>query len=230
MPCIFRSVTFWSQAFPIFLHYKYTQFETRNMSDQESDAVFLKLHEKYAPVVEKLTLQLRGFYLKNAQLCSTRDEMLPEPYMRWAKKTQDDVPTIFAPGQAREIVARSLPPNVTFDQVFADWTEKPLGAASIGEVHRARLVDGQEVAVKVMFPGIERRFRGDLKTIIRFCELAMPQHVAPMKEIEKQFVTEFDYVGEAQNLLTVGNNLSCSEWKDKVVVPMPISNLCSKVE
>jgi predicted unusual protein kinase regulating ubiquinone biosynthesis (AarF/ABC1/UbiB family) len=48
---------------------------------------------------------------------------------------------------------------------------------------------GQAVAVKLLVPGIEERFRSDIKTFKRFCELAMPQHVSAFAEIEKQFLT-----------------------------------------
>ena len=69
-----------------------------------------------------------------------------------------------------------------------------MGAASIGQVHRATLKpSGRRVVVKVQYPGIEQKFRSDLTTTLHFCQLAMPQHVRPMREIEKQFVTEFDY-------------------------------------
>ena len=50
----------------------------------------------------------------------------------------------------------------------------------------------------MQYPGIEAMFRSDIGTTISFCKLAMKQHVKPMREIEKQFVTEFDYLGEAR--------------------------------
>lgn len=121
------------------------------------------------------------------------------------------VPTAFAPGQARTIVEQSL--GKPLEEVFSMWNDIPRGAASIGQVvqpfdvlanfskvHQAILLDGREVAVKVQFPRIENRFRSDLKTIKRFCTMALPQHVQPLEEIEKQFLTEFDYSLEADNL------------------------------
>ena len=76
------------------------------------------------------------------------------------------------------------------------WDETPIGVASIGTVHAATLstkYGGADVVIKVQAPGIERRFRADIKTCIDFCKLAMPQHAPPLREIEKQFLTEFDY-------------------------------------
>ena len=85
------------------------------------------------------------------------------------------VPTEFGPGQAREIVAKAL--GRPLSEVFASFDDTPMGVASIGEAHRATLLDGREVVVKVMMNGIEEKFRADLATIIAFCKLAQPQHV-----------------------------------------------------
>lgn len=60
----------------------------------------------------------------------------------------------------------------------------------LGQVHKARLKsNGKIVAVKILVPGIENRFRSDINTIRSFCQLAMPQHVTAFNEIEKQFCT-----------------------------------------
>lgn len=71
------------------------------------------------------------------------------------------------------------------------------------------LLDGREVAVKVQFPRIEEQFRSDLKTIKTFCAMALPQHVQPLEETEKQFMTEFDYALEANNLERYKNSAIC---------------------
>jgi len=142
-------------------------------------------------------------------------------------RTQDAVPSPFAPGEARAAVERSLGRRI--DEVFATWDEAPMGAASIGQVHRATLRgSGKRVVVKVQYPGIEAKFRNDLSTTIDFCKLAMKQHVRPMQEIEKQFVTEFDYLGEAANMLEIGANMEAGGWSGKIVVPRPVLPLCTK--
>eukprot|EP00937_MAST-01D_sp_MAST-1D-sp2_P006866 g6866.t1 len=221
-----RSTKFWYEVFPIYLHYRYNQWAVRDMPEVEEAASWQALHNKYAPIAKDICLDLRGFYLKNAQLLSVlSDDFIPPQYMTWFKEMQDRAPTPFAPGEAREIVERSL--GAPVEELFATWEDEPCGCASIGQCHRATLKDGTAVAVKVMAPGIEQRFRSDLKTTIRFCELAMPQHVSPMKEIEKQFVTEFDYVLEAQNLQLVHDNIM-PKWGGRVCVPRPISGMCTR--
>jgi aarF domain-containing kinase len=149
---------------------------------------------------------MRGFYLKQAQLLSTRHDFVPKEYMKWIKDTQDNVPSELGPGEAKTYVAKLLKEelNLDFDDVFDEWEETALGIASIGEVHKCRLKKtGQVVALKFQFPGMEQRFRADIRTLKAFCELAMPQHVSGFKEIEKQFTTEFDYRKEAENCKNV---------------------------
>ena len=65
-----------------------------------------------------------------------------------------------------------------------EWIEeKPLGSASIGQVHRARLRgSGREVAVKVQYPAVEELFRGDIATIRTFCQIAQPEHLSVLDE------------------------------------------------
>lgn len=103
-----------------------------------------------------------------------------------------------------------------------------MGTASIGQTHHAILHSGQQVAVKIQHPEAERNFRADIRTIKQFCQLAQPQHAPYLNEIEKQFMSEFNYVVEAQNLLQIKANLQRSPWAKKVVVPMPVLPLCTR--
>jgi len=127
--------------------------------------------------------------------------------MKWVKDTQDNVPSEFKEGEVKEYCREVLlkENNLVFDEIFSEWDDKPLGVASIGQVHRARLrSDGREVAVKLQLPGIEHRFRSDIQTLKSFCWLAMPQHYSAFNEIEKQFLT-----GTTDNArLCSRNNLS----------------------
>lgn len=86
---------------------------------------------------------------------------------------------------------------------------------------------GEEVAVKIQLPDIEKCFRADIATITDFCQLALPQFVPTFAEIEKQFCTEFDYEGEAKNLNTI-RELVLPRWGHAVCVPKPHLDLCSQ--
>lgn len=58
-----------------------------------------------------------------------------------------------------------------------------------------------------MFPNVEEMFRSDIKTLKDFCALAQPEHLVMLKEVEKQFLTEFDFREEAKNLELVRDNM-----------------------
>lgn len=227
-----RSFTFWKGIFPIYAHYRFYQFLNQNkiISDEDADKHYEKLHELYSEPVKDIVYSMRGMYLKNAQIMSVQDDFVPKAYMRWVKDTQDNVPSEFKGSEAKEYLRGKMKEELglDFDDVFSHWDDKPLGVASIGEVHRATLKSTNEVvAVKILCPNMEQRFRSDLATIKSFCKLAMPQHVSGMDEIEKQFVTEFDYSLECKNLTEVRNAM-LDRWGSKVVIPRPVEELCSK--
>jgi aarF domain-containing kinase len=222
-----RSLYFWRKAFPIYLHYRAAQLymERLELSDEEQDAEYEKLHDKYAPEVFDIVLELKGFYVKLAQTGSTRPDVLPKQYLERAAKLQDDAPSKPVE-EIRVIIEQSYGKPV--DQVFKSIDPKPLGAASIGQAHRAVLLDGQEVAVKVQHPDAETFFRWDIKTIQDFCRYFQPAHLPYLVEVEKQFMTEFNYVEEAKNLDTVRSNIAKSPYAAKVAIPEPMMELCTK--
>ena len=237
-----RSVTFWYHAFPVWAQYRAVQWRNRDLAkigvpswtgltlgDADADAAYERLHERHALKVRDLVFDMRGFYFKNAQLLSTRDDFVPRQYLEWCKLTQDQAPAEMAPGQA-EAIARAKLAEAGHPDAFEWWEEEPCGVASIGQVHRARLArryGGKDVVVKVQAPGIERKFRSDIRTCIDFCRLAMPQHVPPLEEIERQFLTEFDYREEAKNLEEVRRNVM-PRWSKKVEIPAPVRQLCTR--
>jgi aarF domain-containing kinase len=223
-----RSLFFWRKAFPIYLHYRAAQvlMERRGLSDAEQDAEYARLHEKYAPEVFGIVLELKGFYIKLAQLGSTRPDVLAEPYLSRAAQLQDD-----APSKPLEeicaIIERSYGRPV--GEVFEHIDTKPLGVASIGQAHRAVLKgSGQEVAVKVQHPDAETFFRWDIKTIQDFCRFFQPEHLPYLVEVEKQFMTEFNYFEEGRNLALIRSNLAKSPYADKVAIPAPRLDMCTK--
>lgn len=228
-----RSARFWVQVFPIFLHYKWTQHVTcmdfslngRTPIDEAvADKHWNCLHQKYAARVHGIMTDMGGFYFKTGQLLSTRDDFVPPEYLSFFKQLQDAAPP--RPFEhVKSVIEREIGREMR--AVFKEFEETACGAASIGQVHRAVLRNGLEVAVKVMYPGVEQMFRSDLKTVKDFCSLAMPQHLPALDEIERQFVTEFDYRKEGANLNEVANNLS-GIWDHVAVVPHAHLHMCTK--
>lgn len=217
-----RSFRFWKGMVPIYAHYKFVEYQVKDCKDPVAiSQAYAPLHVRYSPRVEKLALDLKGFYFKLAQIMSTRDDFLPDTYLDWTKKLQDKSPSVISSDEVKAIVEESL--KVKVDDLFSEWDDEPIGAASIGQVHRARMRGtGEEVAVKVQYPGIEQKFRSDIETVELFCKYLMPQNTAFFSEIKKQFATEFDARGEAENLQLVHDNIHRSGWDRYVEVPEPL--------
>ena len=194
---LYRSLSFYSLAIPKYIVYRYHSWR------QSPDHVWDELdRETSKQGVEKL-LELQGFYIKCGQLCASNiGNAFPPIWIETMGVCQDQ-----APSQPYSVIRDVVASELDFDKTFQSFDPVPIGSASIGQVHRAVLKDGTRVVVKVCYPTVERRYRGDVRTIKLFAKLAQPVHVPPLEELEKQFETEFDYKEEARNLELVRNNL-----------------------
>ena len=78
-----RCLTFWVVVLPIHGHYQWVDWSTKKMPYETRAARFEPLHDKYSPVVRDAALSIRGFYLKSAQMMSTREDFVPPQYLEW---------------------------------------------------------------------------------------------------------------------------------------------------
>ena len=126
------------------------------------------MHLRGANRILDTSAALGGTLIKACQFASTRPDILPTPYVESLSKLQDRVPPhpwSEIAGVIRQELGRE--PNEIFE-----WIEtEPVAAASIAQVHRARLYDGREVAVKVQYPGIENIIDTDLTVLQRIVAL-----------------------------------------------------------
>ncbi|KDO31075.1 hypothetical protein SPRG_19598 [Saprolegnia parasitica CBS 223.65] len=223
-----RSLYFYTKAMPAYIHYRSKQVyinDVLQLSQDEQDAHYEELHDLYAPTLYDVVLHLKGFYVKLAQIGSTRHDFLPKQYLDRCKILQSDAPSK-PMDEIVGIIERSFGKPIS--EIFLSIDTKPLGAASIGQVHKAKLLDGTTVVVKVQFPEAEHHFRNDIGTIKTFCKLAQPEQLPFLNEVEKQFMTEFDYRREAANLAEVRANIAASPYASRFVVPAPYPELCTK--
>ena len=107
--------------------------------------------------------ELGPTYIKLGQALSTRPDLIPLDFIEELSKLQDKVPSRPYTEIAATIEAEVGEP---VSEVFADFDEKPLAAASIGQVHRAILHEGDEVAVKVQHSGIKQMVEVDLEIML----------------------------------------------------------------
>lgn len=198
------------------------------LSDTDANAEYAKLHDYFSPIIEKQVWEQRGFYIKHAQFLSTRDDFVPEKYLEWCKKVQDQAPTKLEKGEALKIAEESLR-GTKYENAIEYWEETPIGVASIGAVHRCRLRgESKTCVVKVQAPEVENRFRNDVDTMIFFLRLFQPQHVPPLKEVQRNFLNEFDYRIEAENLREMKRLIEDGKFSDRVKIPEPKVEMCSK--
>jgi ubiquinone biosynthesis protein len=197
-------------------------FLTRDGAADLLDAI----HERSARRFVEVSLEHGGAFLKVGQLLSARADVMPEAWIRALEPLQDSATPI--PGElAEKIVERELKRPLT--DVFASFDATPLAAASIGQVHRARLLDGTEVAVKVQRPGIGDRIRVDLLLLDTFVKsmassLGDVDYQTVLTEIRTMVLAELDYVREARITKSVFDSLAHHEG---IAAPEPVLELCS---
>ncbi|HLN93485.1 MAG TPA: AarF/ABC1/UbiB kinase family protein [Thermoanaerobaculia bacterium] len=183
--------------------------------------------EAVPPKAEELARDLERLgptFIKLGQLLSTRADLLPVAYIDALARLQDDVePFSFA--EVERIVTEELGARIS--KAFAEFDAAPLAAASLGQVHRAVLRDGRVVAVKVQRPGVREQIADDLDAFTEIAQLLdkhleaghLYQFEKVVEEFRKSILRELDYRREAQNLVTLSENLA--EF-DRIVVPSPI--------
>lgn len=176
-------------------------------------------------VLCKILTELGPFYVKLGQLLSTRPDLLPPSYIEALSTLQSQVPPVPWPvleSQLTEDLGRPL------DQVFSDISAVPIAAGSIGQVHRARLLGGEEVALKIQRPGIEAIVEQDITLIKGIAELVGLSEfgktydvVRLAGEFTQTVQAELNFRTEARYTDTLRQNLSQSDWFDpqKIVIP-----------
>jgi ubiquinone biosynthesis protein len=165
-------------------------------------------------------------FIKLGQVLSVRPDLLPQEYADKLARLQDDVaPSPFE--EIERIVNSEL--GLRMSKAFAEFEATPIAAASLGQVHRARMRDGRQVAVKVRRPGIGATIADDLDTLEQIADW-LDEHTefgrthrlrAFLDEFRKSLMRELDYRREAQNLLTIGANLAEFEL---IVIPKPVDD------
>ncbi|MGG6266732.1 ABC1 kinase family protein [Leptolyngbya sp. AN03gr2] len=166
-------------------------------------------------------LDLGPTFIKIGQSLSTRADLLPLEYVKALGQLQDRVPE-FDSNQAVAIIESELGYPLHF--LYQEFDRTPIAAASLGQVHRARLHTGEEVVVKVQRPGLDQLFAMDFQIIgrlVRWIDRIVPvaRHYN-LEEIHGEFSEilgrEIDYVQEAMNADRFRHNFADH---DRIVVP-----------
>lgn len=165
------------------------------------DATLVRQHRRSAEATYHMATRLEGLPIKVCQFLGSRADILPDEYVEILSRLQDQVPA--RPASAmRAVVERELGSPIA--DVFAAFDDTPIASASLAQVHRARLRDGRDVAVKIQYPEIAHVVATDIQNfgflvgILARLEPNFDFRVL-VDEVTKLVPLELDFLNEAAN-------------------------------
>jgi len=185
------------------------------------------VHRRNAQRLAAGFVSLRGVYIKLGQVLSVLGTFLPKAYGEELEQLQDSVP----PRPFSEIETRlreAFGPDAL--NQFESVERTPIAAASLAQVHRARTKDHQDVAVKVLYPGIETIVASDLRLLRRLLPLArlfilVSKFERVLDQLGAMLGREMDYQHERDNIERVRSILG---HRQDVIIPHTIGTLCKR--
>ncbi len=212
--------------------YLWTSLRRPFMDVASHERELLETHIRNARRMVESSTQLRGAFMKLVQMLSMRDDLLPTEAIDLLKTTRAGVPPMDYAMIAQQI-RRELGKRP--EQLYASFEPMAFAAASLGQVHRARLKSGEEVAVKVQYPGIDATVRqdlGNLKLLLRTLQAVagdlMRQKIETRtiyRELEERLIEELDYRIEARNTMEF-HRLYAHD--PETVIPRVVGDLSSR--
>lgn len=165
-------------------------------------------------------MDLGPTFVKLGQLASTRPDLLPPAYIEELEHLQDKV----QPFPYAQVIEQLVKEIGHPDDIFAEFNQEPLAAASIGQVHEARLKTGEKVIVKIQRPNIEAQVENDLEILLGLAKLIenrVPEArqiglVAVIEDFAKLLRRELDYDRESRNTERVRHSFAEDE---RIVIP-----------
>jgi ubiquinone biosynthesis protein len=210
----YRHLNRYRQILTVFFKYGFGDLVDVLKIEQYLEIGLQMISRKRREQVERLTRservrmaleELGPTFVKLGQVLSTRPDLIPVEFIEELSKLQDHVPP-FAYAEVAQIIESEL--GATPGDIFLHFEETPLAAASIGQVHRAQLKDGEEVVVKVQRPGIRKTIEVDLEIMLHLASL-MERHleefqvnrpVRIVEEFARTLEKEIDYTVEASHI------------------------------
>jgi predicted unusual protein kinase regulating ubiquinone biosynthesis (AarF/ABC1/UbiB family) len=202
----------------IYLGIRANRFIAERLRPSDMPQRWTRFNATSAKSIYEAAIELRGLILKGCQFLGSRADVLPREYIEVLSRLQDRVPakpfSVVKATLERELDCR-------LEDVFASLSREPIAAASLAQVHEARLKTGERVAVKVQYPEIEALVRSDLANLrvlfrtVDFMERDFD--LMPLvDELASYVPRELNFVNEGHNAETVGRMFA---GRDDVGVP-----------
>ena len=214
----YRHLNRYRQILTILFKYGFEDLLDRLKIDQYIGAGLQAISKKGSERFEKLTRpqrlrmafeELGPTYIKLAQALSTRPDLVPADIANELAKLQDEVAP-FSFDEVKNVVEAEF--GKPSEEIFDELDQQPLASASIGQVHKARLKDGEAVAVKFQRPGIQKVIEVDLEIMLHLATLAenhikefeIQRPVKIVQEFARTLEKELDYNIEASYMERIG--------------------------
>lgn len=184
---------------------------------------FLKLPLRKRKIVDSVPVRLKLMleelgptFIKMGQILSTRPDLVPLPFIKELEKLQDEVKPIEGE-EIKKVIQQTFGKDI--EDLFLYFEEKPVASASISQVHKAKLKNGKEVAVKVRKPRIERVISTDIQILYDIARLIekfikearIYQPLRIIEEFEKSIRKELDFRIEERNMERFRKNFADDE-------------------
>jgi predicted unusual protein kinase regulating ubiquinone biosynthesis (AarF/ABC1/UbiB family) len=227
-----RAMKMGSLASQVGSSYLWTSLRRPFLNTARYEQELLDIHLKNARRIVEGSKQLRGAFMKLVQMLSMREDLLPGEAIDILRTTQANVPPMdyrLISQQIRRELSKSP------EQLFASFETEAFAAASLGQVHRARLKSGEEVAVKIQYPGVDATVEqdlGNLKLLLRTLQAIagdlMRQKIDTKTiyaELQERLREELDYINEAHNIDEFRRIL---DGDDSILIPRVIKHLSTR--
>ena len=216
-PGMRRSVSFWSTVAPFVVEFESIKARAKwdRCSDQELEARKASFHQRTAESAVDIILSLGGIYVKLGQLISTIGAgIVEDTYITALRPLQDGVPPRSL-AEVSAIVEASV--GLPMADIFESFDAAPVGAASIAQAHRATLLGGQEVIVKVQYPEVAELYDADFSNLEVVTRYLFPENVQFIRGLRARHQAELDFRTEAAHLRELGANMRARGFEPDLV-------------
>ena len=160
--------------------------------------------------------ELGPTFVKLGQVLSTRPDLIPREFTKEFSKLQDDIPTFNYTEVKKQIIKEF---NKPIDELFVEFDEQPVAAASLSQVHKAKLPTDEIVAVKIQRPNIRQTIKADIAILLDLAKFVekrlinghLYQPIEIVEEFSRTIKKELDFINEGHNIDKFRNNFRDNE-------------------